>query len=403
MIFAGLTSTIRLRAQTGVFSSGSTGSDGALNITAAGVTWFDPVALNIDPKRDNIFNFTTVTVAHGSILKISEAKVHGPVYFLAQGDVVINGVIDITGQDSPGPTTTAAEQSLSFAGSGGYSGGLGGIHGDSNHQALPGNGPAGGAAGDINSPSSNYASGGGFSTNRFLVPLVGGSGGGGTNDNGQYGAQGGAGGGALMIASSTKIVLDSTSAGGYANNFVNGVIYAYGGSGGGRGCGGAGGAVRLIANSIIGQNNNGININAGGGSACKVNPQPGLARVEANTISWGDNYGSGPVVTSVPFALNLPSVPPPVLTVTSINGVAINANPFSFPDTTINTSSPVPVVIGATNVPIASTVTLYLISDVAANQAIPVTLTGTDQSSTATVSVTFPSGGSRGFVKAVFH
>jgi hypothetical protein len=206
-----------------------------------------------------------------------------------------------------------------------------------------------------------------------------------------------------MIASDTKIVLDSTSSGGYANNFVNGVIYASGGSGGSRGCGGAGGAVRLIANSIIGQNDNGINVNAGGGSACKVNPQTGLARVEGNSISWGNNWGGGPNISSVPFALNLPTVPPPVLTVTSINGVAINANPFSFPDKTINTSSPVPVVISATNVPLASSVTLYLISDVQPNQAIPVALTGTDQSSTATISVTFPPGGSRGFVKAVFH
>jgi hypothetical protein len=105
----------------------------------------------------------------------------------------------------------------------------------------------------------------------------------------------------------------------------------------------------------------------------------------------------------VPFALNLPTIPPPVITVTSINGVPINANPFSFPDTTINTSSPVPVVISATNVPVASTVTLYLLSDVQPNQNIPVTLTGNNQSSSATVQVTFPPGGSRGFVKAVFH
>ncbi len=405
LMFVGLTTATKLRAQTGVFSSGSTGSDGALNITAPGVTYLDPVAMNIDPKHDNIFNFTTINIATGSILKISEAKVHGPVYFLASGQVTISGVIDISGDWSPGPTPTAAEQSLSFAGSGGYAGGLGGIHGDSNHQALPGNGPAGGAAGDINQP---YATGGGFSTNRFLVPLVGGSGGGGTNDNGQYGAQGGAGGGALLIASSTTITLASNDqvAG---DGYTNGTIAARGGYGGSRGCGGAGGAVRLVANSITWTGDYNAIVVEGNGAqgnngACTSYPQTGLIRLEGNTVHSIDHINlNGPYIVSVPFALNLPTIPPPVIAVTSINGVPINANPFSFPDTTINTSSPVPVVIGATNVPIASTVTLYLLSDVQPNQAIPVTLTGTDQSSTATVNVKFPPGGSRGFVKAVFH
>jgi hypothetical protein len=102
----------------------------------------------------------------------------------------------------------------------------------------------------------------------------------------------------------------------------------------------------------------------------------------------------------VPFALNLPTVPPPVIKVDSISGVTINANPFSFPDTTINTGSPVPVVIKATNLPTAATVKLYLLSDTSANQVIPVTLVGTIQTSSGTVNVTFPSGGTRGFVKA---
>src|SRR5258708_34795313 len=122
--------------------------------------------MNIDPGGDNIFNFTTINIASGSLLKISEIKVHGPVYFLAKGDVVINGAIDLTGDDSPGPTASAAEQIPNYAGSGGYSGGLGGIHGDSNHQALPGNGPGGGVPGDIN--TGGVATGGVFTTNCVL-------------------------------------------------------------------------------------------------------------------------------------------------------------------------------------------------------------------------------------------
>src|SRR5947209_6232013 len=75
------------------FSSGSTGADGALHITAVGVTYFDPVALSL-PKNTNIFNFTGVTIDKNSTLKFSEGKFHGPVFLLSQGDVNINGTID---------------------------------------------------------------------------------------------------------------------------------------------------------------------------------------------------------------------------------------------------------------------------------------------------------------------
>src|SRR6185437_11241603 len=242
LLLIGLAASLHVGAQVRTFKSNSSGVDGALNITAPGVTYLDPKAMHLNAAGDNIFNFTTITIAAGSTLKLSEVKLHGPVYFLAQGDVVISGIIDLSGAASPGPTATAAEQIPAYAGSGGYSGGLGGIHGDPNHQALPGNGPGGGAAGDVND-NPPYAGGGTFTTNRFLVPLVGGSGGGGTNDNGQYGAQGGAGGGALLIASSTTITLDASAGEGY------GFIDARGGTGGNRGCGGAGGAVRLVANT----------------------------------------------------------------------------------------------------------------------------------------------------------
>jgi hypothetical protein len=61
-----------------------------------------------------------------------------------------------------------------------------------------------------------------------------------------------------------------------------------------------------------------------------------------------------------------------------------------------------PVVINATNLPVGATVTLYLLSDGSPNQAIPVPLVGTDASSTATVNVTFPAGGTRGYLKATW-
>jgi hypothetical protein len=387
VLFLALTVSSHVLAQP--FSSGSTGSDGALSITAPGVTYLDPVAMNLNPQHNNIFNFTTINIANGSILKISEYRLHGAVYFLAQGDVTINGVIDLRGDNSPGPTATVAEQSPVFAGSGGYSGGLGGILGDANHPALAGNGPGGGAAGTSGAVNCTAAA---FTPDRYLVPLGGGSGGGGSLANGQVGAQGGSGGGALLIASSTTIRLDG--AGGSVNGLFDGDIYASGGSGP---CGGAGGGVRLVANSIIGANN--FTVTAQGGQNSGAS---GLIRLEANSINFGCNNVSGNCIASVPFALNLPTAPPAVVMVASINGVAINANPFSFPDTTINSTTSVPVVINATNLPTTATVTLYLLSDSAPNQSIPVTMQGNSTASSATISVPFPSGATRGFVKATW-
>src|SRR6266446_6966461 len=85
------------KAQAQSFSSGSTGHEGALNITAPGVTYFDPVAMNLNPVVTGVFNFTTINVASGSTLKFSETKYHGPVYFLASGDVTISGTLDLNG------------------------------------------------------------------------------------------------------------------------------------------------------------------------------------------------------------------------------------------------------------------------------------------------------------------
>lgn len=83
-----------------------------------------------------------------------------------------------------------------------------------------------------------------YGGNQFVIPLVGGSGGGGEyngSNNGVLGAGGGAGGGALMIASTTRIV-------------VNGTINANGGNQGQAvfrcNSGGSGEAIRLVSNAI---------------------------------------------------------------------------------------------------------------------------------------------------------
>ena len=89
-----------VRGQT--LSSGSTGVDGALTLTTPGTVIFDPAALGIDVDGDNVFNFTTITVASGATLTFNRNAFNTPVYLLATGDVVITGKIDVSGRNRSG-------------------------------------------------------------------------------------------------------------------------------------------------------------------------------------------------------------------------------------------------------------------------------------------------------------
>jgi hypothetical protein len=388
-------------SQPQTFSSGSTGADGALNITAPGVTYFNPTALSLNPAIPNIYNFTTITIAPGSTLKFTEEVFHGPVFFLASGNVTINGTLDLSGANGASAGSQSQRQ-VSYAGSGGYGGGLGGVPGGT-PPPQPGNGPGGGAAGTATSLT---GAPGQFTGNQYLVPLIGGSGGGGAyvqSGPSCVGASGGAGGGAILIASSTSIAVSNT-----------GLITAAGGNATG-GCNsssaGSGGAIRLVANTIT--------YNGGGGSPCGAtnlsvaggilvtgaHASSGIIRIESFSGSGAAGQACiAGLMASVPYSVNLPATAPGALTVTSINGVPINANPFSFPDITINTSSPVVVNIQAQYIPPGTVPKLFISSSSGPDQTITCTpLTGTLQSSTSTASVTFPpNSGSYGYVKATW-
>jgi hypothetical protein len=115
-------------AQPSPFSSGSTGSDGALNIKGPGITYFNPKTLNLTPAIPNVFNFTTITIAAGSTLKFTEEVFHGPVFLLATGNVDIEGAVQLNGDVGADGHAGQTARIPSFAGSGGYSGGLGKPH-----------------------------------------------------------------------------------------------------------------------------------------------------------------------------------------------------------------------------------------------------------------------------------
>ena len=128
-----------------------------------------------------------------------------------------------------------------------------------------------------------------------------------------------------------------------------------------------------------------------------------MARLEAYTISFTGSFNQTPYAEGVPFsntafAQTIPSVPPPSLQVTKINGVAITENPFGFPDLIINTDQPVPVVITGHDVPLGTVPMLTILGETADQDNLPCTggLTGTLATSSCTMNVTFPYGGSRG-------
>ncbi|HBY61444.1 MAG TPA: hypothetical protein DEH78_16605, partial [Solibacterales bacterium] len=91
------------------FSSGSNGSDGALNLQVLqgqttrtvefdpdDTTLFPPNGLN--PARNNIFHFTTITIGPGVTVRMRSPRVRDlPVVWLASGAVLIQGAIDLTG------------------------------------------------------------------------------------------------------------------------------------------------------------------------------------------------------------------------------------------------------------------------------------------------------------------
>jgi hypothetical protein len=395
------------RAQ--VFSSGSNGSDGALDFSnvAAGTTVdFNPAAFNpqLDPDGDNVYHFTTINIPAGVTVRLSARYLKGPVYWLATGAVQINGSLSLDGGVGHPGTSVPAVRIPSVPGPGGFGGGIGGhISSTRPAPAQSGNGPAGG--GTRTGCCELYGHGGGFSGNRYLVPLVGGSGGGGANYSGpdNWGSGGGAGGGAILIASSMTIV-------------VNGALTAEGGDGGNfntccsEAGAGAGGAIRLVAGTIGG---NGRIAAVRGRTGGRSGASQGFIRLEAFRHEFKGTFGgtktgeSTPSAFASPSTLFLPATAAPSVRAVSVAGVAVPALPngsFEVPDVVISAGGAATVAIEARFVPPGTVVKVHLFTENVGDQIVDSTpLQGTLELSTATASVVIPSGFSRGFVRAVWR
>lgn len=399
-------------AQQGTYSSGSTGSDGALTFPAnAGIIDFDPDAFNpiLDPDRDYTYHFTTITIPAGTTVRLrTRVQAEGrPIVWLATGAVSIVGILDLNGDNGHDWNQPGAP---AFAGAGGYNGGIGSGPGT---PPTTGNGPGGGAFGDpavgrhfggnashlvVAAQHGAQTSPGATYGNLYLRPLVGGSGGGGAAiANGRNGSGGGAGGGAIVIASSLSID-------------VAGSIRAQGGSGGARqdsaaadGGGGSGGGVRLVAPTVQGSGT--INVSGGFTPALGTAASHGRVRLEAFRFpSAPSAVPTSAVARAAPSAVFLPGTAP-LVKVLRVAGVTVVANPtgsFVVPDVAINAGGAVTVEIEGRNVPLGTTLNLTFQPENGSAFSVtssPLVDAGGGASS-ASATVTFQAGFTRVFVRA---
>jgi hypothetical protein len=370
-----------------VFSSGSNGSDGDLAFPAAkpgDVIIFDPKDKvmfppnGLDIDNDNVFHFKSITIPAGVTVRLTHAKLQGPVYWLSQGDVSIVGTLNLDGENGSGtPGTFAA-------------GGPGGYFGGGSRPATDGFGPGAGAKGPSTCVPGQpaYGVGGKNTANEFLVPLVGGSGGGASTN----GFGGGGGGGAILLASDSSISIGANG------------ISARGGHGGSWGGAGAGGSVRLVSRWIGGQGHaDTIHVVVTTPGSCLA--EHGKVRIErlsgVRVGIAGHSSGGSPIDPYIPTGLTNSKV-----SVLSVGGIAVNATPtgsFDIPDVIIDSKTPLPVVIETLNVPVGTIVSMWIYSE--AGEAVKVDfppLTGASDTRRATATATFPYGFSRGFVRASF-
>lgn len=288
------------------FDFGSNGSRGALTVTESSMT--------VDLPPDGRLHYTTVNVPAGRTLRFTRNALNTPVYLLAQGDVVINGSIDISGSPAPGSPPIGG-----VGGPGGFDGGKPGFGslppGDGYGPGGGGGGITGSAAESAGGASYGQLSTGGSSERRgvvygspLLIPLLGGSGGGG--DTGTPGSGGGGGGGAILIASNTKIQL-------------TGRIEAQGGNWRGTSHNaGSGGAIRLLSPRVEGSGV--VNVNGGSSGG-------GAGRIRVDCIDKGGLQLNFQPLSSTTVGANMfvdPGVVPQ-LTITQAAGQNIPANSSS--------------------------------------------------------------------------
>jgi len=335
----------------GQFSSGSTGVDGALDLSAMSCP--DNVC-QVQLPESGIFNFTTINVPAGKYLIFKRNSRNTPATLLAQGSVVIGGGLYVSapcgmelGSTVPCSGHTPSSSSVQTPGVGGFSGGAANSDGFGPGKGLASGNTNGRWVGPLN-----------------LSPIVGGSGGAGyTCGFPIYSCLGPGGGGAVVIASSSSIT-------------ITGIVKANGGS---QGSSGSGGAIRLVANSL--------NIS---GTLQAVGGANGVIRFESSNISFTGSATPLPIQatinpTIVPTAI-------PQLSISSVGGFSVPVNagtrldwidvllPNQLPD-------PLNVVVSAVNIPAGTQVQIGFVSGSPSGTSTPCNLAGTFEASSCTATI----------------
>ena len=149
-------------------------------------------------------------------------------------------------------------------------------------------------------------------------------------------------------------------------------------------------------------------VSGGANNPCDQSGSPtGVVRIEGFQIgainASGTLYTAATPYGSVPVSCGHPHPRPGGKCRRKSGREALPTGTFTVPDVTVNANSPLAVAIQAANVPVGTVVTLVIFSENGPDQTIQSTpLAGTLTSSTATASVTLPSGFSKGFVEATF-
>jgi len=390
------------------YDSGSTGADGDLIVS---------VNTEVQLPPGGVLNYKSIRVDAGQRLTFRKNATNTPVVLLVQGDVTVNGTIDVSGASST-HTGTAGDGNIGddglpgAGGPGGYDGGMGSANPD---RAGNGVGPGGGVGGSYivnvcycGGGGASYASVGAIDNynrtpasaaygSETLLPLIGGSGGGGgAGGASSRGSGGGGGGGAILIAAKGTVTIGQTGqilANGGASGMTNAPTA---GTPGGSGGGGSGGAIRIVATSITGEGT----VQAAGGQAGALangsyrggNGGTGRIRIEAE--SFVRSAATDPPYTfGAPGAIVLAGTP--ALRIARIAGVNVPTQPTGRADVLLPgaLSNPVGVDFEATGVPAGSIVKLTITPPNAA----PITadstpLAGDTTLATATASVTLPAG-----------
>lgn len=327
----------------------SDGSDGMLNITTNTVIDLRLASrgswdMNNQANTGNgvydsnkwavVFKYKSVNIDAGATNTFLNHESRAPVVWIVQGDVTINGVVTIDGKAAA--STIPETYTPSEPGPGGFRGGA--------------SSPLGSGAG--------YGIGGGYSDtqggsyagvygNPQILPLIGGSGG---HPYSPFGAgvSSGAGGGAILVVAGGNVTINgSISAKG-------GVGYYYYQSLAG---GGAAGAIRVVADKVLGWGN--IDASAiSGGTA-------GRTRIEANSLAPTLNIF--PNVSAVPPGTT-PVIWPPdsaaTVRVLSVDTQPAPADPLAAvagtADIPIQNNGPVDILLETKNLPTNGVVSVRL-------------------------------------------